>query len=87
MREQPPTTIDMTPAGEFLPPPGTAPLRGAAKWPLRLGLGAAAVAAVAAAVVLAALFLWVASVLLPVALMAGFIAYGAFKYQAWRNRR
>ena len=32
----------------------------------------------------AAIFLWLASILLPVALIAGAVAYAAFKLQLWR---
>ncbi len=80
MRERGPLTIDMTPGGAFVPPPRRA------TWPLKVGLGAAALAAVAGALALAALFLWVASVLLPVALIAAAVAYAAFRFQRWRLR-
>jgi len=85
MRDRVPKTIDMTASGEFVAPAGRSSPLGA--WPIRIGLGAAAVAAVAGAVVLAAIFLWVASVLFPVALVAGAIAYVAFRYQARPRRR
>jgi hypothetical protein len=79
-------TIDMTASGEFAsPPPGPAPARSI--WPLKLAFGAATIAAVAGAIALAAIFLWVASLLIPVAIVAGALAYGAFRYQQWRNRR
>jgi hypothetical protein len=79
-------TIDMTPSGEFVsPPPG--PESAPSLWPLKLAFGAATIAAVAGAVALAAIFLWVASLLIPVAIVAGALAYGAFRYQQWRNRR
>ena len=80
MRDRPPQLLDMTLRGEFV----AAPRRSA--WPLRLGVGAALVAVVASGIVLAALFLWVASILLPVALLAGAVAYLAFRYRAWRAR-
>ncbi len=78
MRERVPQTIDMTADGEFVhaqPRP---------TWPLRLGLGAALVAVVAGAVTVAAVFLWIASVMLPVALVAGAVAYLAFRLQGRR---
>ena len=81
MRERVPQTIDMTAAGDFVAPKQA----GIPVWPLRIGLGAAAVALVAGAMVVAALFLWVASVLLPVALVAGAVAYVAFRLQRWRG--
>jgi hypothetical protein len=80
MRDRMPRLLEMTPDGEFVPQ------RAGPAWPLRLGVGAALVAVAAAALTVAALFLWVASVLLPVALVAGAVAYGAFRYQAWRAR-
>ncbi len=70
----------MTPQGGFV---GPAPV---ATWPLRLGLGAALIAAIAGGLALAAVFLWVASVLVPIALVAGLVAYVAFRFQMWRVR-
>ena len=86
MRNQTPRILDMTPQGEFV----TRPVRQdghATTWPLRLGLGAAVVAAVAGGLAIAAVLLWLASVLIPVALIAGGLAYVAFRYQTWRMRR
>jgi len=73
-------TIDMTPAGDVLPRPVQM------GWPARIGLVAALVALAALAASAAALFLWLASVLLPIALVAGAVAYAAFKLQLWRIR-
>ncbi len=70
----------MTPEGEFV----TA--RPTVTWPLRLGIGAALVAAIAGGLALAAVFLWVASVLVPVALIAGLVAYAAFRFRMWQVR-
>ena len=81
MRERVPQTIDMTKGGEFVAP------RPTVTWPLRLGIGAAVIAVIAGAVTLAALVLWVASIMLPIALVAGAIAYGAFRLQRWQARR
>jgi len=85
-RARVPRTLDMTPDGEFvtphLPPPA-----GSGLWAVRIGLGAAVVAAIAGAVVVAALVLWVASVMIPVALIAGVVAYAAFRFQVWRAQR
>jgi hypothetical protein len=81
-------TIDMTPSGEFVsPPPGSGSTPAPSIWPLKLAFGAATIAVVAGAVALAAIFLWVASLLIPVAIVGGAIAYGAFRYQQWRNHR
>jgi hypothetical protein len=70
--------LDMTPEGEFVTP------KVHSTWPLRLGIGAAILAVTTASLLVAALFLWVASILLPVALVAAAVAYGAFRFQAWR---
>ncbi len=76
-----PQIIDMTPGGEFAATPA------GPNWPLRVGVGAAAVALVAGGLAVAAIFLWLASVLLPVALVAGAVAYAGFRLQHWRRRR
>jgi hypothetical protein len=73
-------TIDMTPAGDVLP------RQVSMGWPARIGLVAALVALAALAASAAAIFLWLASILLPVALIAGAVAYAAFKLQLWRIR-
>lgn len=85
MAERVPRTIDMTPEGEFVLPPQ--PATGASTWAVRLGFGAAVIAALAGALAVAAVFLWVASIMIPVAVIAGLIAYGAFRFQLWRGRR
>ncbi len=81
-----PRTIDMTPDGEFVQP-HVSPPPGAGLWAVRIGLGATVIAAIAGAVVVAALVLWVASVMIPVALVAGVVAYAAFRFQVWRAQR
>jgi hypothetical protein len=73
--------IDMTPSGEFLP---RRPVR--LSIAARVGIAATLVALVAAVAAAAAIFLWLASILLPVALVAAAVAYGAFKLQLWRVR-
>ena len=42
---------------------------------------------VAAALALAAFALWFALILIPVVIVAGLIAWLAFRYQLWRGRR
>lgn len=74
-------TIDMTPEGEMVPP-ASAHL----SWPLRIGVGAVIVAVLAGLVASAAIFLWLASVLIPVAIVAALIAYVALRFQLWRAR-
>jgi len=85
-RARVPQTIDMTPDGEFVTP-HVPPAPGPGLWAVRLGLGAAVVAAIAGALAVAALVLWVASVMIPVALVAGVVAYAAFRFQVWRAQR
>ncbi len=77
------TTLDMTPDGRFLPPPR--PPRGA---PMTLKIGgiAAVVAVLAIGLGVAALALWFALILIPVALGAAAIAWLAFRLQIWRAR-
>ncbi len=75
------TTIDMTPDGRMAPPPASG-----LSWPMRVGIGAVVVAVVAGLAASAVLLLWLASVLLPIAIIAGAIAYAAFRFQRWRMR-
>lgn len=51
---------------------------------LRLLVGAAVVAAVASALSLAALAIWVMSLLLPVAVLAGLVAWATLRWRRWR---
>ncbi len=73
-------TIDLTPAGEFLP------RQVALSWTAKVGIVATLIAVTAGVATIAALFLWIASVLLPVALVAGAIAYAAYRLQLRRIR-
>jgi hypothetical protein len=65
-------TIDMTPDGQFRRRPGLPIMQ-------RLFLGAVIVAAVAGGLALSALAFWLAMFLLPVALIAGIVAWGMFR--------
>ena len=82
-RQQPPV-IDMTPDGRFREPlraPGAGvPLS------FKLLIGGVVVAVLAGTAAVAALALWVISMLLPVMVIAGGVAYAAFKYRQWRLR-
>lgn len=73
-------TIDMTPQGEFRTPPP-------APWSARILRYAIIVAVLAAGVAVAALMLWFALILIPVALGAALIAYAAFRYRVWQARK
>ena len=72
----------MTPDGRFRTPPASSGL------PLTTKVGAAAVlvAVVTGALGIAALLLWAAVLLIPVALAAGVLAWLAFRFQLWRAR-
>jgi hypothetical protein len=72
--------FDMTPDGRFVEPPAS-PLAA------QLFRYALIVATLAGALAIAALALWFALILIPVALGAGLIAYGAFRWRMWRARR
>ena len=78
--------LDMTPDGDFRTSPrSNGKIR--SNWPLKLGVGAAVISAGAVAIVAAALFLWLASILIPVAIVAGLVAYIAFRIQVFRAAR
>jgi hypothetical protein len=74
-------TIDMTPEGEMLPPP-----RAGLSWPMRIGVGALIVAVLCGLAASAAILLWLASVLSPIAVVAALIGYAALRFQLWRMR-
>ena len=71
-----PPELDLLPDGSYRPrrPPVAA----------RIFAWAIVIAVVAAALAVAALALWFALILIPVVLVAGLIAWLAFRYQVWR---
>lgn len=71
--------VDMTPDGRFLPPPRP-PMN------LRIGGIAVVVAVLAVGLGVAALALWFALILLPIAVGAAAVAWLAFRLQIWRAR-
>lgn len=79
-----PPVIDMTPDGRFREPlrPGAAPGVPAS---VKLLIGAVLVAVLAGTAAVAALALWVVSMLLPVLLIAAGVAWATFKYRQWRG--
>jgi hypothetical protein len=79
MSEHRPPEIDLLPDGRYRPrrPPIAA----------RVFAWAMVVAVAAAALSIAALALWFALILIPLALVAGVIAWLAFRYQVWRAGR
>jgi hypothetical protein len=78
-RVEPEPVLDMTPDGQFrdpaAPPASVAILR-----------YAIIAAVLCGSLALAALVLWFALLLIPVAIVAGVIAYAAFKWRIWRMR-
>jgi hypothetical protein len=76
MSDRMPPELDLLPDGSFRPrrPPVTA----------RIFAWAIVIAVVAGVLAVAALALWLALILIPVVLVAGLIAWLAFRYQVWR---
>jgi hypothetical protein len=76
MSDRMPPELDLLPDGSFRPrrPPVTA----------RIFAWAVVIAVVAGVLAVAALALWLALLLIPVVLVAGLIAWLAFRYQIWR---
>ena len=80
MKERRPPDLDMTISGEFVSP---------AQPPIssRIMMWAIIIAVLAGAVSLAALALWVALIILPVAFAAAVVAWAMFRYRVWRAQR
>ena len=72
--------IDMTPEGEFRPEAGTA-------FSVKILRVAIMVAALAGALALAAFALWIALLLIPVAVGAAAIAWLAWRWRMWQRSR
>jgi len=79
MSKRPPE-LDMTLEGEFRSPP---------KPPLmtRILIWAVIVAVIASALVIAAFALWLALIILPVAVGAAVVAWAIWRFQMWRAGR
>ena len=78
----------MTPDGRFPEPARQRPPFGAAsRVPVsfKLLIGAAVVALLAGTAAVAALALWIVSMLLPVMVIAAGVAYATFRYRKWRG--
>ncbi len=73
-------TIDMNPDGSFNAPRAT-PLAD------RILRGAVVLAALTIMIGMGLLALWAAMFIIPVALASAAVAYGAWRWQVWRNRR
>lgn len=76
MMQRRPPTIDLLPDGRVRPVGPTLSLR--------LLVGAALVAAVAGALSLVALAISILSLLVPVAVLAGLVAWAAMRWRRWR---
>ncbi len=77
-----PPTLDMTPDGAFRRPPQMAPTIS-----LKLLVGAVLVTLVAGGIAVAAIALWLLSMVLPVLILAGVAAWGMIKYRQWQSVR
>ncbi len=78
-RRPPDLDLDMTLEGGFVQPPRPPILS-------RVMLWAIVVAVLAGALSIAAFALWLALLILPVAVGAAAVAYGVFRFQAWRSQ-
>lgn len=74
-------TLDMTPDGQFVGP------RPAPRWVGRVAAWAILIAAMAVAIAVGAFAFWVVLMLIPVAIIAGLVAWLALRFQLWRVRR
>ncbi len=80
MTQRRPPELDMTIEGEFVSPP-TAPISS------RILLWAIIVAVMAGALSLAAFALWLALFILPIAVGAGVVAWGLYRFRVWRAQK
>jgi hypothetical protein len=80
MENRHPPELEMNLQGEFVTP---------RKPPVsaRILFWAIVVAAVAGAITVAAIAMWVAAMILPVALVAGVVAWAMWRYRLWRMQR
>ncbi|MGA3399438.1 MAG: hypothetical protein ABSC95_09465 [Acetobacteraceae bacterium] len=79
MSDRVPPELDMRTDGSFRLPPRPPILT-------RIFIWAAVIAVLAGGLALAAFALWIALILVPVALLAAVIAWLAFRFQLWRAR-
>ena len=79
-RSRLPPELDMTPDGRFHEPPPSPLMTQVVRW-------AVVVAVVAGGLALAAVALWFALLLVPVAIIAALVAYAANRFQFWRAGR
>jgi hypothetical protein len=83
MTRRHPPMIDMRLDGSFAPPRG-------ATLPMRIAGTALAVAVLAGVLALTALVawivLWAMMILVPIAFVAGLVAWAAYRFQVWKSR-
>lgn len=72
--------LDMLPDGSFRQPVRPPILT-------RIFIWAVAIAAIAGALALAAFAFWLVLILIPIALIAGLVAWASLRFQLWRARR
>jgi hypothetical protein len=80
MAHHQPPLLDLTPDGQFRQPARP-------PWATRVAAWALVVALIAGGLAGAAVALWLALTLIPIALVAGLVAYGAFRFNLWRTGR
>ncbi len=80
MSDRSPPELDMTLDGEFVAPPRPTVASRVLLWAL-------VIAIVAGAITIAALALWLAMLVLPIAIGAALVAYGIFRFQVWRGQK
>jgi hypothetical protein len=80
-------TLDMTPEGEFVAPPYGYRGGAQAPWSARLLRAAVLVAVLGGMVIMAGLAIWLAVLMIPVVLIAGAVAYGAYRWRLWQMTR
>ena len=80
MRDRDKPQIEMRIDGSFASPP-------TGSWPIKIAGTALIVAVLTGALAVAAVLFWLALVLIPVALIAGLIAWAAVRFQFWRAGR
>lgn len=80
MRAHQPPLLDLTPEGDF-----RQPIR--RRWAVRLARWAILIAFIAGGLAVAMLAFWLLLILIPVAIAAGLIGYGALRFHYWRNSR
>jgi ABC-type xylose transport system permease subunit len=80
MTNREPPLLDLTADGQFRRPARP-------PWAARVAGWALLVALLAGGLAGAAVAFWLALMLIPVAIIAGLVAYGAFRFHLWRNSR